>query len=339
MSNRLLLVGNPEEYHVGAHLKRAAESMGIDVSFCDVREAYEGSSIKQKVNWWLRGRRPVYLQQFSAKVLETCRDVRPDWLLTTGIAPVEQPALQEISRLQVRRVNYLTDDPWNPAHRAPWFLQALPQYDCVYSTRRAILGDLRQQGCVSARHLPFGYVPELHFLESPANESERMNLASDVFFAGGADRDRVPYAAALIDAGFNVALYGGYWDRYPQTAGVTRGHADLPTLRKAVSAAKVSLCLVRRANRDGSVMRSFELPAMGACMLTEDTEEHREIFGDDGQTMTFFRTVDEMVEKLRYLLAHDAERDRQKEAAHRLITTGPHTYRDRLETILECVPA
>ena len=145
----------------------------------------------------------------------------------------------------------------------------------------------------------------------------------------------MPYLAALIRADVNVALYGGYWERYPQTAGFTRGHADPQTLRKAVNAAKVSLCLVRRANRDGNVMRSFELPAMGACMLTEDTEEHREIFGDNGKTVLFFRTREEMIEKLHWLLAHDEERNRLKSAAHRVVTTGGNSYGDRLETMLQ----
>ena len=337
MNETLLLVGNPDPVHVGAHFRSSAEALGLHTVVCDLTEAYDGAFWQNRVNWWLHGRRPTRLQEFSAKVLETCRNVQPKWLLTTGVAPLEEAALKEIGKLHVRRMNYLTDDPWNRAHRAPWFLRALPQYDYVFSPRRAILSDLRQLGCMSACHLPFAYEPELHFPESPANDSERARFASDILFAGGADRDRVPYMATLIHAGFQVALYGGYWERYPQTAGSARGHADAQTLRKAVSAAKVSLCLVWRANRDGNVMRTFELPAMGACMLTEDTEEHREIFGDDGEAVSFFRTREEMVVKLRHLLAHNGERSRLKEAAHRVVTKGHNTYRDRLEAMLERV--
>jgi hypothetical protein len=335
MRETLLLAGNPDPIHIGAHLNQAAEALGIDVVMCDVAEAYDGTFWQNRVNWWLRGRRPTRLEAFSAKVLETCRDVRPKWLLATGIAPVEEAALREIGKLHVRRLNYLTDDPWNPTHRAPWFLRALPQYDYVFSARRVTLGQLRGLGCPSACYLPFAYAPKLHFPESPANELERKQFASDILFAGGADRDRVPYMAALIQAGFDVALYGGYWERYPQTADFTHGHVDPQTLRKAVSAAKVSLCLVRRANRDDNVMRSFELPAMGACMLTEDTDKHREIFGDDGEAVAFFRTREEMVEKLHWLLAHDEERNRLKSAAHRVVTTGGNSYGDRLQTMLQ----
>ncbi len=143
----------------------------------------------------------------------------------------------------------------------------------------------------------------------------------------------------MLQAGFQVALYGGYWERYTQTARAARGHADATTLRKAVNAAKVSLCLVRHANRDGHVMRTFELPAMGACMLTEDTTDHREIFGDDGEAVIYFRTPEEMVDKLRWLLTHDDERRRLADAARRVITKGHHTYRDRLEAMLERVTA
>jgi hypothetical protein len=336
MKQTLLLVGNPDPVHVGAHFLHAAEALGIETVVCDLTEAYDGPVWRNRINWWVHGRRPTRLQAFSAKVLEACRDQRPTWLLATGIAPVEEAALKEIGELNVLRLNYLTDDPWNPAHRAPWFLRAAPRYDYIFSPRRATLGDLRRLGCMSACYLPFAYAPELHFPEAPAN-GERVRLASDIVFAGGADRDRVPYMEALIQGGFGVALYGGYWERYTQTATAARGQADAATLRKAVSAAKVSLCLVRRANRDGNVMRSFELPAMGACLLAEDTEEHREIFGDDGEAVAFFRTREEMVEKLRWLLAHEDARGRLRDAAHRIITAGRNTYRDRLEAMLQQV--
>jgi len=115
---------------------------------------------------------------------------------------------------------------------------------------------------------------------------------------------------------------------------VTRGVADLDTLRAAIQGAKVALCLVRRANRDGHVMRTFEVPAVGACMVTEDTSEHREIFGDDGRNVVYFKTIPEMVERCRWLLTRPDEILRLRTAAHRLIVDGGNTYRDRLRQIV-----
>ena len=195
---------------------------------------------------------------------------------------------------------------------------------------------LRSLAVGKVSYLPFGY-DESIFYPEPPNTADESRYASDVVFAGGADRDRVPYFSELSKAGFNVALYGDYWDRYPDTRKIWRGYADPCILRKAIRGAKVALCLVRRANRDGNSMRTFEVPAIGACMLVEDTAEHRGIFGADKAAVVYFRTMDEMIEKLKRLLADDAERLRLAEAAHRLITDGEHTYQDRLATMLELV--
>jgi spore maturation protein CgeB len=81
-------------------------------------------------------------------------------------------------------------------------------------------------------------------------------------------------------------------------------------------------------------MRTFEVPAIGSCMLTEDTQEHREIFGKEGEAVLYFNTISEMLEKTRWLLNHDRERQRLAKSVHQLITQGSHTYRDRLKTIL-----
>src|SRR5262249_38622950 len=153
----------------------------------------------------------------------------------------------------------------------------------------------------------------------PNHEHER--LASDVIFAGGGDADRVPYIAALRRAGFRVALYGGYWDRFPETRGMSRGLGDLASLRRAMAATKGGLCMVRRQNRDGHCMRTFEVPAFGACMLAEWTEEHLDLFGPDGSAVTYFRNTSDMVEKVHWLVSADSERARLAAAAHDIVLT------------------
>ncbi len=335
----ILLVGNPGAVHVGAHLHQAAESLGLRVRFADSTRAFTGPSWWVKFNWWLRGHRPSRLHVFSQEVVHACRELRPVRLLAIGLAPLEASALQVIGQLGVQRLNYLTDDPWNPAHRTSWFLEALPYYDHIFSPRRANLEDLRRLDCPAVSYVPFAYAPELHFPEPSATTKEQAQFDTDVAFAGGADCDRVPYIAALIRAGFKVALYGGYWERYPETKAHARGHANPQTLRKAIGGAKVALCLVRRANRDGHAMRTFEVPAIGACMLMEDTEEHREIFGETGKAVVYCCDIDDMIGKLRWLLTHEEERRRLAQTAHDLIVQGKHTYRDRLMTMLDLIGA
>jgi spore maturation protein CgeB len=254
-------------------------------------------------------------------------------MLSTGMVGINAAALREIGGLGVRRLNYATDDPWNPYLRSHWFFAALREYDHVFSVRRANLVDLVSHGCRNVAYVPFGFDADLFFPELPTTEECRQ-LAADVLFVGGAEPDRVSLIAVLTENGFNVALYGDYWNRHNETRLSHRGRADPALLRKSTAATKVALCLVRRANRDGQVMRSYETAAVGACMLVEETAEHRDLFGKDGDAVVYFDSKSQMLDRLRWLLDHPRERQRLAIAVRRVIEEGGHTYDDRLATML-----
>lgn len=278
-TSRLLIIGNPEEYSVGHFLQLAAREEGLDVTFEDSRNAYTGTWIRRKWNWYLRGHLPAARDAFSNRLVEQIPRLRPDWILATGIAPLTSHVLETARAQGVTTLNYLTDDPWNRAHFPPWFFPTLPLYDVVHTTRRANIRQLESLGCRAIVYTPFAFSPAIHFPESPRDAS---TAPWDVFFAGGADPDRVPTISALAKAGFSIGLYGDLWERYRETRPFGRGFLLPPEMRQMVARSKVHLGLVRRANRDGQAMRTFELAAMGACLIVEDTEEHREIFGTEG---------------------------------------------------------
>ena len=335
MIGRLLIVGNPLAFHVGGHLLAAARPLGLAAEITDVRSA-NGPRIFDAISWRLWDRRPPWMRAFQRRVLGACEQSRPTWLLATGMVPLDRATLQAIGEIGVRRLNFLTDDPWNSAHRNRWFLDALPAYDVVFTPRRSNLSDLTHAGCRDVRYLPFGYSPDQHYPEVNQDPARLRELQCDILFVGGADWDRVPLIAALIGAGFKVALYGGYWERYPETRALARGIADPARLRQVSAAAGVTLVLVRRANRDGHVMRTLEAAACRVCLLVEDTQEHRSFFGPEGECVAYFDSVPRMIEQARRLLADESLRLRLAGAAYqRVVVDGGHTYADRLRTMLE----
>jgi glycosyltransferase involved in cell wall biosynthesis len=329
----ILIAGNSGGTNVGQGFFNAAEKLGLSPLFFDYELAYKAPYWLKQFNWRIRGKYPSKLKQFGEELVQTGCRIRPRWLLTTGIAPVSDGVLQQIGAMGIQRFNFLTDDPWNPAHSASWFFKALMHYDTVFSPRQSIVDDLVNLGCRRVEYLPFAYDPDLFYPERSSSGKLQQGIA-DVVFVGGADSDRIPYLQALIHAGMKVDLYGAYWDRYPETKGYAYGQADMQTQRAVIGCAKIALCLVRRANRDGHCMRTFEVPAVGACMLTENTPEHREILGADGESVVYFSTIEEMVEKACWLLEHDTERQRLAVSVHQRITQGTNTYCDRLKTML-----
>lgn len=326
---KLLIAGVDHEVHVGRFLLRAADGRGIDARIADTRRAMDGPRLARVLLWRL-ARRPIRLGSFSRDTLDVVADFRPDVLLSTGIAPLAAGELRRIRAMGVRLVNVSTDDPWNPCHRSAWFLKALPCYDVVFTPRRANMADFLRLGIPDVRWLPFAYAPETHFRD----ESDAAEFASDVAFVGGADADRVPLISSLIRAGHRVSLWGGYWHRFAATRAHARGHADAATLRKVLSHTKCALTLVRRSNRDGHAMRTYEVAAVGAPVLAEDTEEHREILGDDGDTALFFRNEPELLERCAWLVAHPLEGRAMGARLMRRIREGGNTYGDRLDVML-----
>jgi spore maturation protein CgeB len=330
---RLLIAGYPDEIHVGRHFLSAARALHVDAEISNIRGAQEAPWLVRKINWFLRGHRAGAMGSYCEGLIAQCRTFRPDVMLCTGICPLDRKTLLAIRELGIVSANFLTDDPFNPRHRAPWFMSTLPHYDRIYTPRHANICDLRNAGCQSVEYLPFGYAPDIHYPESCENADCDLP-ASDVVFAGGGDHDRIPYAKGLINAGLSVALYGGQWNRFLAARPYWHGYGSASTIRKALRASRVALCLVRRANRDGHCMRTFEVPATRCCMLTEDTEDHRTLFGAEGEAVLYFNTIPEMVEKAKWLVNNAPERTRLAAEAYRRITSGGHSYADRLATIL-----
>lgn len=328
----LLIVGADGSSHIGGSLLRGARHLGHKAELADISSAWRPRTVAQKLFWYW-DRRPIALGQFSKSIVEKCAEIHPDVLIATGAAPVAAQALEQCRKLGVKLVNFSTDDPLNPRQRGRWFLNALGCYDIIFTPRYSNIDQLRQAGARSVEYLPFGYDPHLFYPPGNTGEIDR----SDLFFAGMADDDRWPYLKAAINAGFDVRLHGIRWDRYPNTRKAARGHADLATLRAGIAGCRVALCLVRHENRDGHSMRSFEVPAVGACMVVENTAEHRAIFGNEGERVVYFSSPAEMVERTRELLNDALTRCRLRDGVHTHITTGKHTYTDRLHMMLSRV--
>jgi spore maturation protein CgeB len=334
--HKLLIVGNRGGTNIGESFEKAASYMGIETRVMESRHARRGPRWWRILHWAFRGGRPNAIRQFSEDVTAACREFRPNVLLAMGIAPLNSDELQRIGDLGTVRAIYLTDDPWNPSHRAKWFAQGLPAYDHVFSPRRANIGQLRSAGAARVHYLPFGYDPR-HFFPVDLSADDAEQFDSDVFFAGGADTERAACIGSLRRAGFRVALYGNYWTRFAATRPITRGQADAPVLRKAIRGARVSLCLVRHANRDGHSMRTYELPAARACVIAERTDEHHAIYGEEGRNVLYFGDEGEMIGKISYLLRNPAKRSAYAEAVHRQITGERNTYADRLVQMLQAI--
>jgi len=86
--------------------------------------------------------------------------------------------------------------------------------------------------------------------------------------------------------------------------------------------------------RDGNnqvKLRDFEVPLAGGFYLVEEAPEHRELYDVDREIVTW-RSVDELIDKTRYYLAHSAERVRIATAG-RARASRDHTWQRRFDDL------
>ena len=79
-------------------------------------------------------------------------------------------------------------------------------------------------------------------------------------------------------------------------------------------------------------MKTFELPACGAFVISNRTDEQLEYFEED-RCIVYFSTAQELLEKVRFYLQHKELREKIAASAHAEVLSK-HTYGHRLETIL-----
>jgi spore maturation protein CgeB len=335
MNTRIMILGGSLETNVGRSLHEAAATLGLSSELVDTSLAFSGPKLLRTLSWRFNDRRPVRLDEFSNFVIQRCRETQPQILISTGIAPLTSIALRKLSDLNIILANFQTDDPWNTNHSSRWYLKALSHYDYIFSPRSATLPQLRSACSANVSYLPFGYDRRLFYPEIDAAALMKTNQC-DVLFAGGADNDRLPEFKLLAQSGLNLGLYGAYWGKHRFAKPFYRGMASAAILRSAHANSRVAVGMVRRANRDGNSMRTYELAAMGCCCVMADTVDHRELFGPEGDAVLYFASPESLVEKCISLCGDDALRRKMAARIRQLISVG-HCYEDRLRAMLATI--
>lgn len=322
-----LIIGGSHLTAVGNSLRHAAKEMNLSHEWLDYDEITRAPRWKRSFCWRFLDKQPPNLSGFNHTVLEICRRQQCDSVICAGNLPLTSDTLIKLADLGVLTSIWLTDDPWNPRHLSSRFIESLSHYGRIFTPRRSNFGQLNALAPGRIEYLPFGYDPRYF------GPIDRENYLHDVFFAGGADQERATLIGYFLHAGIDVGLYGAYWERYKETRGKSSGYAAPDQLRSLIARSRVSLCLVRRSNRDGHSMRTFEIGACGAPLLAEDTIEHRDILGDEMETALYFDNEIDMVEKARWLIDNPEEGAAMGLRLGQRLRAGQNTYADRLRAI------
>ena len=244
-------------------------------------------------------------------------------LMTIGEVSFSLTGLRLLSTFT--SIAFMTDDEWRfhtttlpLSHYVDWIVTPyapnLPHY------REAGMENvvLSQYACNQRVFRPLG-LPKIH----------------DVAFIGLPHTDRVALADYLISNGIYLKVFGALWDRYPKFSPYWGGYLSVEGMIRVINQSKILL------NPGGQVSglqikgRTFEIPGCGGFQLTDENPE-LERFYRPGEEIVTYRDYDELLEKVRYYLEHESERERIARAAYEA-TLARHTWDRQLDNIFRAV--
>lgn len=220
--------------------------------------------------------------------------------------------LRKIKKQQpnAKIVSYSPDNMALRHNQSQNFLKCIPLYDYHITTKSYIIDDMKELGAKNVCFVCKSYESKFHYpREITQDDIER--LGADVGFVGAWEKERMDSILFLSRNGIKVRVFG---DKKWQ---ICKG--DNPNLiiedhglynedyAKSFKCFKISLCFLRKMNYDQQTSRTMEIPACGGFMLAERTKEHEMLF-EEGKEAEFFESNEELLEKCRYYLAHEKER-------------------------------
>jgi spore maturation protein CgeB len=104
----------------------------------------------------------------------------------------------------------------------------------------------------------------------------------------------------------------------------------------ALNSTKIALAFLSKLNADTYTRRCFEIPAAGAFMLAEYSDDLASLFAE-GKEADYFRSPEEMMDKVRYYLRHETHRRRIASAGLSRVHLDGHEALDRARQIRDDV--
>lgn len=164
------------------------------------------------------------------------------------------------------------------------------------------------------------------------------NYNHDVLFIGFPENERIDSILYLANNGIKVDIYGypTAWEKHVINHPNIINHKkslDGQEYAKAISNSKITLCFLRKINRDLHTSRSIEIPACKGFMIAERTNEHLDLFEEDKEAI-YFDNDKELLEKVAYFLENEDERKKIQENGYKKCLNIDYSYDNMVKKVL-----
>lgn len=299
----------------------------------------KGFSVIEKV--FERLQMPIDCSNFNKRARREFIKFNPDVVFVikgTRIFPSTLKFFKK-NKPSIKMVNYTQDDMMGLHNQSFYWRRSLKMWDCLFTTKsyNANKDELPSLGVKRVVFVDNAYCEIFHNPMHAYSEKVR-----DVIFIGSAEHERAQSLWYLANSGVGIDVFGSMWDK-PEFQ-IYRNH-NLRFYNKelrghdystAISSAKISLCFLRKINRDLQTVRSTEIPACGSVMVAEWSPEHQYLFENNYEAV-YFKSDEELVQKVKMLLSDPSKIKQISEQGRKRCLSSGYSYRERLEKMINII--
>lgn len=196
-----------------------------------------------------------------------------------------------------------------PGDSYPYRLSVAKDADHVFCAQKAGAEKMKADGVPNPIWLPHAVEPQAY------PKGEILTKRYDVCFVGHVNNARRENALDRLFSEFPNFYYGQQ------------------LFESAARKFSESRIVFNIAMTDDVNMRCFETLATGSFLLTDWVPSIDELF-EDGKHLVLYRTMDEAIDKAKYYLAHEEEREKIAQAGYEHVMAN-HTIQHRVTKMLE----
>ena len=274
-----------------------------------------------------------HIIRFNRRLIKAVKDNKYDIVFLYSCDIVKAQTVKIISSHCYVAV-YNNDNPFSlcfSGYKWKETIKSLPYANMVYSYRVSNMTQYKDNGAKCVKLMRSYYIKERnYYIDDKDIDLEVPNVC---FIGHYEDDERIDYINELAAVGIDIGV-GDYWRNLsiesPHIVYIENGHINY---NEILNKTKIALVFLSKINEDTYTRRCFEIPAVKTLMIAPYNEDMASLYIEDKEAV-YFRDKKEFVNKVKYYLEHEAERQRIAEAGYERLMKDGNEAADRVSEIV-----
>ena len=312
--------------------KRAFEEIGFNAQIYDIQNViynkFKFPSISSKFSLFHK----PSIHAANVQLSKVLYEHKPKFVFVVCNAPIMPGTIIYVQSLGIKIVLIWPDTPVNLDYR---FVENIKLYDSIASYSQTLLPYFKRLGAENVQWIPLGADKSLHYKDI----NEKPPHIFDILFVGNHRPERAMDLVAIQRhfPNINIKIWGKSWEVVKEKTlqkCITPKYLFGKEMAEEFQKSLINLNRIDITNFPAANMRFFEIPISGGGVQLSSLCPEMESIYKEKEHILYYNNEAQLLEKVEYIL-ENPKRSLEMSHAAQLLTENQHTYKLRVQEILE----